>query len=164
MDIKDLKPKVAVVLIGTNNMKNTPEEIASGVKAVLAKTQATFPGVKIILVSIMPNKRQAEKMMAANAIIKGYANNTSIYWLDLVPVMPPVATTSAGWQDGHQLEGLGQGPSPPRRERLPNLGRCDGTVADEVARGKISLVSNLRHPEPVEGSLTIRLGGRPRKW
>ena len=55
MDVQNLKPKVAVVLIGTNNTANNAHEIADGVKAVLANTQETFPGVKIILVSILPN-------------------------------------------------------------------------------------------------------------
>ena len=39
MSLQNLKPKVAVVLIGTNNVDNTPHEIADGVKAVLANTQ-----------------------------------------------------------------------------------------------------------------------------
>src|SRR6202051_2635650 len=40
MQIQGLKPKVAVILIGTNNTANNPHEIADGVKAVLANTQA----------------------------------------------------------------------------------------------------------------------------
>ena len=47
VDLKGLHPKVAVILIGTNNTKNTPQEIADGVKAVIDRTQAAFPGVKI---------------------------------------------------------------------------------------------------------------------
>lgn len=106
LDIKDLKPKVAVLLIGTNNTKNTPQEIAAGVKAVLDKTQATFAGVKIILVSIMPNARANDKMMAVDTIIKGYANNSTIYYLDLVPLMTPVTTTGADGKTDTNWKGL----------------------------------------------------------
>lgn len=108
MDIKDLNPKVAVILIGTNNTKNTPEEIADGVKAVITKTQATFAGVKIILVSIMPNKRANAKMMAVNTIIQGYADNQSVYWLDLVPLMTPIMTTSPNGKTDTNWKGLGK--------------------------------------------------------
>jgi lysophospholipase L1-like esterase len=91
-----LHPKVAVVLIGTNNTHNTPEEIAAGVKAILDKTQAMYPGIKIILNSIMPNKRANDLMMAANAIIRTYADNQSIFYLDLVPLMTPVGDNWKG--------------------------------------------------------------------
>src|SRR5271170_7941364 len=63
MDVQQLKPKVAVILIGTNNLANEPHEIADGIKAVIANTEETFAGVKIILVSIMPSNRSNEKMM-----------------------------------------------------------------------------------------------------
>src|SRR6202050_5157129 len=39
MTVQRLKPKVAVVLIGTNNFQNTPHEIADGIKRGLANTQ-----------------------------------------------------------------------------------------------------------------------------
>jgi lysophospholipase L1-like esterase len=107
MDIKDLKPKVAVIQVGSNNTMNTPEEIAAGVKAVIAKTKETFSGVKIIVVSLFPNRRAYEKMMAADAIIQGYADNKSVYWLDLVPLMPAVTTTLPDGQTDRNWKGLG---------------------------------------------------------
>ena len=107
MDIQNLKPRVAVILIGTNNTANNPHEIADGVKAVVANTQADFPGVKIILVSIMPNERANDKMMQVNSIIKSYADNSTIYWLDLVPLMPPVTTTAPDGTTDTNWKGLG---------------------------------------------------------
>jgi lysophospholipase L1-like esterase len=96
-----LHPKVAVVLIGTNNIHNTPEEIAAGVKAILDKTQAMYPGIKIILNSIMPNKRANDLMMAANAILRTYADDKNIFYLDLVPLMPPVGDNWKGLSADH---------------------------------------------------------------
>jgi lysophospholipase L1-like esterase len=94
--IRRLHPKVAVVLVGTNNEHNTPPEIAVGVKAVLTTTQSIFPGIKIILVSIMPNRRANDLMMAANSILRTYADNQTLYYLDLVPLMTPIGDNWKG--------------------------------------------------------------------
>ncbi len=108
MDIQDLKPKVAVVMIGTNNVENNAHEIADGVKAVLANTQAAFPGVKIILVSILPNARATDKMMQVDSLIKNFADDSAIYYLNLVPLMPPVTTTTADGQIDTNWKGIGK--------------------------------------------------------
>ncbi|HEV3271987.1 MAG TPA: GDSL-type esterase/lipase family protein [Candidatus Methylacidiphilales bacterium] len=107
MDVRDLKPKVAVVLIGTNNLANNPHEIADGIKAVLANTQEAFPGVKIILVSIMPNERAQGKMMQVDSIIRSYADNSTTYYLNLVPLMAPVTTTTPDGRTETNWKGLG---------------------------------------------------------
>jgi len=99
--IARLHPRVAVVLIGTNNLHNSPEEIAAGVKAILDKTQAMYPGIKIILNSIMPNRRANDLMMAANALIRPYADGKNIFYLDLVPLMPPIGDNWKGLSADH---------------------------------------------------------------
>jgi lysophospholipase L1-like esterase len=88
-DIASFRPQVAVVLIGTNNTRDTPEDIAAGVKAVMTKTQQVFPRVKVVLTSILPNARANEKMMAVNAIIRKFADNQAVYYLDLAAKMTP---------------------------------------------------------------------------
>src|SRR5471030_405004 len=98
MDVASFRPKVAILMIGTNNTRDTPADIAAGVKAVMTKTQATFPGVKVILLSILPNARANEKMMAANAITKGFADNRRVFYLDLAARMTP---------EGDSWKGLG---------------------------------------------------------
>jgi beta-glucosidase len=107
LDVKDLNPKVAVILVGTNNTKSKPQEIADGVKAVITKTQSLYPKVKIILVSIMPNQRAQDLMMSVNPLIKEFADDKSIYWLDLVPLMPAVTTTTADGKTDTNWKGLG---------------------------------------------------------
>jgi lysophospholipase L1-like esterase len=106
MDIQNLKPKVAVIQIGANNIANSSHEIADGVKAVLANTQAAFPGVKIILVSLMPNERGNSTLMQANSIIRNYADSSTIYYLDLVPLMPPVTTTTPDGKTDTNWKGM----------------------------------------------------------
>ena len=95
LGIAHLKPRVAVIMIGTNNIDATPGQIADGVKAVIAKTSAMYPGIRVILMSLTPNQRANEKMMAVNAIIRHLNNNTDLFFLDLVPLMPPTRVTTA---------------------------------------------------------------------
>jgi lysophospholipase L1-like esterase len=108
MDVQELKPKVAVILIGTNNLANDPHEIADGVNAVISNTEETFAGVKIILVSIMPNVRANDKMMAADLLIRNFADDSTVFYLDLVPLMPPVASTDASGESVINYKGLGK--------------------------------------------------------
>lgn len=106
MEVQTLKPKVAVILIGTDNLMNTSHDIADGVHAVIANTQETFPGVKIILVSIMPCERAHDTMMQADSIIKNNADDSNVFYLNLVPLMPPVTTTAADGSTDTNWKGL----------------------------------------------------------
>jgi len=103
MDISNLHPKVAVILIGTNNTTDTPENIAKGVKAVINRTMEKFQNIHIILVSIMPNKRANEKMMKANTLIREFekTEDETITYLDLVPLMTPVGDNWLGLSKDH---------------------------------------------------------------
>ena len=96
MDVKDLKPKVTVLMIGTNNNIDTAPDIAAGVKAVITKLQTMYPMTKIILVSILPSARAAELMAQANELIKTFADNQTVYYLDLSAKMPPVGDSWLG--------------------------------------------------------------------
>jgi len=66
---------------------------------VIANTQAVFSNVKILLVSIVPNDRDHDKMLPVNSIIRNYADDSSIFFINLVPRMPLTAMTNAtGYQ------------------------------------------------------------------
>lgn len=101
MNIKGFRPKAGVIMIGTNNQTNTVADIAAGVKAVIVKTQETFPGIRLILVSITPNRRANAKMMAVDDVIRGYADGKKVVYLDLVPLMPPVGDNWKGLGPDH---------------------------------------------------------------
>lgn len=89
IDLSFMSPKVAVVLIGTNNFNDTPEDIAAGVKAVVAATQKKFPGIKVILMSILPNARATGKMKAANTLISPLADQKTVFYIDLAAKFTP---------------------------------------------------------------------------
>jgi lysophospholipase L1-like esterase len=86
-DLTKIHPKVGVILIGTNNKEDTAENIAAGVKAVINKTQAVFPGIKLVLLSIMPNQRATELMATANQTIKTFADGKDVILLDIAALM-----------------------------------------------------------------------------
>lgn len=92
-----INPKVAVVLIGTNN-GGPAVETAAGIKAVIEKIQAVFPGVKIILLDILPTARRTEHITAANEVIRTFADNVNVFRLNLHERMI---------RDGDTWKGLG---------------------------------------------------------
>ncbi len=87
----DLDPKLIVLMIGTNNAglnSDTPEDIARGIKAILERLEKSNPKTKILLLAIFPrgaDKNDAARKIneATNKIIKNYADNKRVYWLDI---------------------------------------------------------------------------------
>lgn len=64
-----LRPRACVVMIGTNNTghrMDSPEDIAAGVRAILAELQARAPGTPIILYRIFPRGEKPGDAMRAN--------------------------------------------------------------------------------------------------
>ena len=80
-------PKVAVVLIGTNNVgKNTPAEIVLGIRAILDEIHARTPQTKILLLAILPRGAKPDatrdKLAQINA---GLAGIKGVTFLDIGP-------------------------------------------------------------------------------
>jgi lysophospholipase L1-like esterase len=96
MDVKDLTPKVIVLMIGTNNNIDPAADIAAGVRAVLTKLETMYPAAKIILVSILPNARATQLMADANALIRPFADDHTVFYFDLAAKMPPVGDSWLG--------------------------------------------------------------------
>ncbi len=56
-NIDGIHPKLAVIMIGTNNSNgndNTAEEIADGIKAIVKEVREKLPDTKILLLGIFP--------------------------------------------------------------------------------------------------------------
>ncbi len=85
-----MSPKLVVLMIGTNNWQDKPEDTAQGIKAILEKIREKQPKAKILLLAVFPRganqadpKRQVNEKL--NALIKKFAEGTrnQIYWLDI---------------------------------------------------------------------------------
>ncbi|MEM9940700.1 MAG: GDSL-type esterase/lipase family protein [Planctomycetota bacterium] len=89
--LDDINPKLAVIMIGTNNTghrMDAPELIAEGVRRVVDELKLRLPETKVLLLGVFPRDAQADGKMrqnndAVNQILKGYADNKNIWYLDI---------------------------------------------------------------------------------
>lgn len=90
-NIDGINPKLAVLMIGTNNSgTNTSAQIADGVKLIVEKLRAKLPNTKVLVLAIFPrgaDKEDAKRKVneGANEIIKGLADNKMVFFLDIGP-------------------------------------------------------------------------------
>jgi lysophospholipase L1-like esterase len=88
-NLKDITPKAAVIMIGTNNSgNNTPAEIADGVKVIVEQIRKKSPSTKILLLAVFPrgtNNDDARRKVnqGANAIFKKLADSKHVHYLDI---------------------------------------------------------------------------------
>jgi beta-glucosidase len=100
-EIDGIQPRLAILMIGTNNSNrddNTAEEIADGIKAICARLRAKLPGTKILLLAIFPRgdpaQREAKDQDAAfngqwakneeaSRLAARIADNKMIFYLDI---------------------------------------------------------------------------------
>lgn len=88
-NLDGIEPKLAVLMIGTNNSgSDTPDDIAAGITAIVEKLRAKLPATKILLLGIFPRgendknpKRQVN--IATNKIIQGLDDGKSVFYLDI---------------------------------------------------------------------------------
>ena len=89
--MKDRNPKVVVIMIGTNNRDepaNEGRDTAQGVLAILKEVHHRLPDSKILLLAIFPREWKPTdagriRNDQVNSILKTYADNKTVYWLDL---------------------------------------------------------------------------------
>ncbi len=103
-ELENQSPKVAVLLIGTNNsddanypIVHTPEEIAEGTKAIVELLRAKLPETKILLLRIFPRtnvykkgevergsaKRRFETNLRASELVARLADGKMVHYLDV---------------------------------------------------------------------------------
>ena len=89
-DFSNVSPKLAIIMIGTNNSNGddfTAEEIGDGIIAICERLRNQFPDMKILLLAIFPRgagpSPQREKNAAATKQASQVADGKSIYFLDI---------------------------------------------------------------------------------
>ena len=96
-ELEGITPKVAVMMIGTNNTGgNTAEDIAKGIKAILAEFAKQKPNMKVLLLAVFPRaggiandemvapkEKLNKKIDQINDIIKGYADGRTVFYKDI---------------------------------------------------------------------------------
>jgi beta-glucosidase len=89
--LDNLKPRLVVLKIGTNNTghrMDKAEDTARGIRLVLDEIRARAPQAKILLLGIFPRDAEPDSAMRVrnseiNSIISGFADNQWIFYEDL---------------------------------------------------------------------------------
>jgi lysophospholipase L1-like esterase len=96
-ELDGIMPKVAMLMIGTNNsngMDNSAEEIADGITAIVKEIQKRSPKTKVLLLGVFPRgkdpaaspgiKAQREKLTKVNSIVKALDDGgKTVKYLDI---------------------------------------------------------------------------------
>lgn len=89
-ELEGLHPKVAVLLIGTNNtgwLKQSALDTQLGIDAVVAKLEQKLPDTRILLMGILPSDLSPEKTRADAEVnrylAERYADNPRVTFLDI---------------------------------------------------------------------------------
>ena len=88
-NIDGLSPKLAVLMIGTNNFgSNSAEDIALGIRAIVAKLRTKLPQTKVLVLGVFPRgEKPADplrtKNLAVNALIKDIGDGSMISYLEI---------------------------------------------------------------------------------
>ena len=97
-EVDNIHPKLAVLMIGTNN-RNRAEQTAEAIKAIVGELNTRLPETKVLILGVFPRgrieDRKDEKILQSgtndlwttnekvNHIISGFADNKSIYYLNI---------------------------------------------------------------------------------
>jgi lysophospholipase L1-like esterase len=98
-EIEGLKPKAAVIMIGTNNTGgHSAEQIAGGIKAIVDELKRQKPEMKILLLGVFPRaggiakeetvapaEKLNPKIKAINEIIAKYDDGKQVIYKDIGP-------------------------------------------------------------------------------
>lgn len=89
-EVAGISPKLAIMMIGTNNSgnnDNTAKEIGEGVIAICQKLRHDLPKTKILILAIFPRGEkpspQRQKNAAASRLVSTIADNQWIYYMDI---------------------------------------------------------------------------------
>ncbi len=88
-ELEGIKPKLAVLMIGTNNTgSNSAEQIAEGIKAIVAKLGDSSPQTKVLLLGVFPRGPKAgtpvrEKIATINKEIAKLDDGKRVKYLDI---------------------------------------------------------------------------------
>ena len=90
-ELDGITPKLAVVMIGTNNAtrrEDPPEETAAGIQAILTTLRTHLPETKILLLAVFPRGLSADDPLrrvnnAVNERLPAFADQRQVFFLNL---------------------------------------------------------------------------------
>ena len=90
-ELEQINPKVVVIMVGTNNIgqipEETPEWAANGVKKIVDTVHGKLPKTKVLLLAVFPcglkNSPQRQKVEQMNQILAKLGDNNRTTFLDI---------------------------------------------------------------------------------
>lgn len=87
-NVDGINPKLAVIMIGTNNYQaNTAEEIGTGITSIVHKLRDKLPDIKVLVLAIFPRGETPDEVRAkleqASAIAAKTAEDPMVRYLDI---------------------------------------------------------------------------------
>jgi len=90
-EVDAIQPKVAVLMIGTNNTghrQEDPATIAAGIQRIIEELQRRLPQTKVLLLAIFPRDEQPTSRLRqlnerVNGIISGFADGRRVFFLNI---------------------------------------------------------------------------------
>jgi beta-glucosidase len=89
-NLEGIKPKAAVIMIGTNNSNgedNTPGQIAEGIATIVNRLREKSPETRILLLGIFPRGEnfnpQRGKILQINQVIHKLADGKMVFFADI---------------------------------------------------------------------------------
>jgi lysophospholipase L1-like esterase len=88
-NLDGIQPKVAVLMIGTNNTgRDTAPQIAEGITAIVREIHKRCPATKVLLLAVFPRAEKADnparaKIAEINAIIAKLDDGQKVFFLDI---------------------------------------------------------------------------------
>lgn len=89
--VDDINPKLAVIMIGTNNTghrQQEPAQTAEGIQRIITELQMRMPKTKILLLAVFPRGATEKNQLRminhdVNELIKDFADEKSVWFLDI---------------------------------------------------------------------------------
>ena len=93
-EVDAIRPKVVVLMIGTNNIgRNAEDEVAEGVKAVVDRVRSKLPDAKVLLLGVFPRGSNRDKTVPTvgpdprvariNARLAAFDDGRAVRYLDI---------------------------------------------------------------------------------
>ncbi|HVX15996.1 MAG TPA: GDSL-type esterase/lipase family protein [Pirellulales bacterium] len=88
-DLAGISPKLAVLMIGVNDLADSPNDIAAGITAVVQKLQDDFPGIKVLLLGLLPALQPEfgsvaqQQISQVNALLSPLMDGQRVWFLDV---------------------------------------------------------------------------------
>lgn len=90
-EIDDIAPKLAVIMIGTNNTghrQDPPKDTAAGIRAIIEQLHEKHPKTKVLLLAIFPRGAKPDDKLrkindGINELIAKMADDEKVFYLDI---------------------------------------------------------------------------------